>query len=223
MKKIIFLVFIALPNQFAFCQSSFDKIIKSYYRVNPYDRKFSTALNNILSDTGFVKTDLLKRTDSTFFFLSGYYKRFNPFDFKTSRTELRLAETEIVYTDKDSLQTIDTIIIFQVLAIAENGEEGKATVQKEFARFHRRYVRDFWRHEYKEGKSINEEITAGVYNYFFYGYQVSPLSIAWGKMPGEGRYTFTISLRIKVKDNFASQPKSPEEQKHFPQTFRSEF
>ena len=214
MKKIIFLLLIALPNQFTFCQSSFDKVVKSYYRVNPYDRKFSAALSNILSDTGFVKMDLLKRTDSTFFFLSGYYKRFNPFDFKPTRTELRLAETEIVYND--SLHTIDTIVIYQVLGIAENGEEGKTIVQKEFARFHRRLVRDFWRHEYKEGKSTSQEITAGIYNYFFYGYQVPPLSIAWGKMPGENRYTFTISLRIKVKENFASQPKSPEEQKRFP-------
>ena len=222
MKKIIFLVLI-MSNQFAFCQSSFDKVVKSYYRVNPYDRKFSTVLNNILSDTGFVKIDLLKRTDSTFFFLSGYYKRFNPFDFKPSRTELRLAETEIVYTDKNTLQTIDTIIIYQVLAISENGEEGKTTVQKEFARFHRRFVRDFWRHEYKEGKSANEQITAGVYNYFFFGYQIPPLSIGWGKMPGEGNYTFTISVRIKVNQNFAGLPKSPLERKEFPQTFEPEF
>lgn len=213
MKKIVFLTLLALAHQTIFCQSSFDKIVKSYYRVNPYDRKFGTALNNILSDTSFIKKGMEKRTDSSFFFLSGYYKRFNPFDFKTSRTELRLAETEIVYGD--SSHTIDTIIIYQVLGIAENGDEGKATVQKEFTRFHRRFVRDFWRHEYKEGTS-GGEITAGIYNYFFFGYQVSPLSVAWGKMPGENSYTFTISLRIKVKENFAAIPKSPEEQKKLP-------
>jgi hypothetical protein len=220
MKKFIFIFFLAVSGQNLFCQNSFDKIVKSYYRVNPYDRKFSTALNNILSDTAFVKTGMEKRTDSGFFFLSGYYKRFNPFDFKTSRTELRLAETELLYGDSF---TNDTIIIYQILGIAEKGEEGKEIVQKEFNRFHRRFSHDFWKSDYKEGKTAEGEITAGIYNYFFFGFQVPPLSIAWGKMPGEDNYTFTISLRIKVKENFASQPKSPDEQKNFPQTFRPEF
>ena len=162
-----------------------------------------------------------KRTDSSFFFLSGYYKRFNPFDFKTSRTEFRVAETEIAYDDTS--HTIDTMIIYQVLGIAANGDEGKVIVQKEFTRFHRRFSRDFGKIDYKEMTSSNGEITAGIYNYFFFGFQVAPLSVAWGKMPGENSYTFTISLRIKVKENFAGLPKSPDEQKNFPQKFVPEF
>lgn len=208
MKKIVFILLLVLSNQFIFCQTSFDKAIKLHYRVNPFDRRFSTVLTDILTDTSFVKTEMKKRTDSTFFFLSGYYKRFNPFDFKATQTQLRMAEAEIMYSD--SLQTIDTIIIYQILGLTENNAEGLAKVQKELARFHKRFSYDFWRFEYKEGKK-DGVITAGIYNYFFFGFQVAPLSIAWGKMPGENSYTFAISLRLKIKENFGGFPKSPEE------------
>jgi hypothetical protein len=53
MKKIIFiLLFIPFA---ANSQHSFFKAVKLYYRVNPFDRKFSVMLNNILNDTSFVK------------------------------------------------------------------------------------------------------------------------------------------------------------------------
>jgi len=208
MKKIIFILLLISSAQFSFCQSGFDKAVKLYYRVNPFDRRFSTVLKDVLSDTSFVTIEMKKRTDSTFFFLSGYYKRFNPFDFIASETQLRMAETEIVYND--SLHTIDTIIIYQILGLTERGAEGLAKAQKELTRFHKRFSRDFSRSEYKQGER-DGVITAAIYNYFFYGLQVAPLSIAWGKMPDDDRYTFTISLRLKIKENFAAIPKSPEE------------
>ncbi len=208
MKKIIFIILLLVINHTVFCQSGFDKAIKLYYRVNPFDRRFSTVLTDILTDTSFVKKEMKKRTDSTLFFLNGNYKQFNPFDFKANETQLRMGETELVYND--SLNTNDTILIYQILGLVENNAAGLAKVKKEVTRFHKRFSYDFWRFEYKEIKEDNK-ITAGIYNYFFLGYQVAPLSIAWGKMPGDNSYTFIISLRLKIKENFGGIPKSPEE------------
>src|SRR6187399_2121096 len=128
MKKICFIFFFSILAKPAFSQNTLVKAVKLYYRVNPFDRKFSAMLTTILSDTSFVKVNMKKRTDSNFFFLSGYYKRFNPFDFKTTRTELRLAENEIVVADTGKLT--DTIIIYQVLGVAGTGEDNKQKVQK---------------------------------------------------------------------------------------------
>ena len=202
---ILFLLHFALTTQ---GQSSFFKAVKLYYRVNPFDRKYSAMLNNILTDTGFVRLDMKKRTDSNFFFLSGYYKRFNPFDFIASQTQLRIAEQEILHND--SLQTLDTIINYQLLGIVNGGDESKMIVQKEVTRFHKRFSYDFASSNYNEAFS-NGLVTAAVYNYFIFGRKIPAMSVAWGKMPGQEAYTFTITIRLKIIENFADLPRLPGE------------
>jgi hypothetical protein len=157
-------------------------------------------LNNILSDTNFVKTEMKKRTDSNFFFLSGYYKRFNPFDFTAVETQVRLAESQIAASGQ--YNKMDTIIFYQVLGIAGPGEEGKMKAQKEVTRFHKRFRYDFSNSYYNEGET-NGIVTSGIYYYSIEGKTLPSVSVAWGKLPGEDNYTFTITLRLKVIENFA--------------------
>jgi len=204
MRKIL-LIFLLIPVV-TNSQHSFFKAVKVYYRVNPFDRKFSVMLNNILNDTSFVKMEMEKRTDSNFFFLSGYYKHFNPFNFIAAKTEVRLAESEIV-VDEASHKT-DTIIYYQILGIAGSGQENKLKVQKELKRFHDRFSLDFSNSYYKEESM---EGTSGIYYYSLEGRAMPVMSTAWGKLPGEDNYTFTITLRLKVIENFAEPPRMPGE------------
>jgi hypothetical protein len=208
MKKICFIFLFCILAKSTFSQNTLVKAVKLYYRVNPFDRKFSAMLTTILSDTGFVKTGMNKRTDSNFFFLSGYYKRFNPFDFKTTRTELRLAENEIVVADTGKLT--DTIIIYQVLGIAGTGEDNKQKVRKEFEKFNKRFSYDFFRDDYKEAMSEGL-VSAAMRNYYVQGRSIPAMTVAWGKMPGEDNYVFSITLRLKIIENFADLPKTPGE------------
>jgi len=183
-------------------QSTFFKAVKLYYRVNPFDRKFSVMLNNILTDTSFVKTEMRKRTDSNFFFLSGYYKHFNPFDFTATQTQVRLAESEIVVDDAS--KKTDTIIFYQVLGVAGTHEEDKLRVQKELSRFHKRFSFDLFSY-YKETSS------SGIYYYSIESHTLPAMTVAWGKLPGEENYVFTVTLRLKVIENFAEPPRMPGE------------
>jgi len=210
MKKIFFIAFIFFLTSSAFGQATFFKAVKLYYRVNPFDRKFSVMLDNILKDTSFVKTEMKKRTDSNFFFLSGYYKRFNPFDFSAKQTQVRLAESEIVVNE--STKQNDTIIFYQVLGIAGPGEENKLKVQKELSRFHKRFNYDFSNSYYKETVSDDKVVTSAVYYYSIFGRTMPVMSVAWGRFPGEDNYVFTITLRLKVIENFAEPPKMPGEE-----------
>ena len=207
--KRIFLILLVSVSIGSYSQSTFFKAVKLYYRVNPFDRKFSVMLNNILKDTSFVKMEMKKRTDSNFFFLSGYYKRFNPFDFTATQTQVRLAESEIV-VDEASKKT-DTIIFYQLLGIAGPGEENKLKVQKELSRFHKRFSHDFSNSYYKDNVSDNM-VTSAVYYYSIEGRTMPVMSVAWGKMPGEDNYTFTVTLRLKIIENFAEPPKMPGEE-----------
>lgn len=207
--KRIFLILLVSVSIGSYSQSTFFKAVKLYYRVNPFDRKFSVMLNNILKDTSFVKMEMKKRTDSNFFFLSGYYKRFNPFDFTAIQTQVRLAESEIV-VDEASKKT-DTIIFYQLLGIAGPGEENKLKVQKELSRFHKRFRYDFSNSYYKQNIYDGMVISA-VYYYSIEGRTMPVMSVAWGKMPGEDNYTFTVTLRLKIIENFAEPPKMPGEE-----------
>lgn len=165
-------------------------------------------LNNILTDTSFVKMEMRKRTDTNFFFLSGYYKRFNPFDFIADQTQIRLAETEFVTIDSSNIT--DTIILYQVLGIVNGSEENRLKVQKELTRFHKRFSYDFAYSNYNEAVN-GDKVTAAVYTYFVPGRKIPAMSVAWGKMPEENKYTFTITLRLKIRENFADLPSMPDE------------
>jgi hypothetical protein len=134
-----------------------------------------------------------KRTDTNFFFLSGYYKHFNPFGFTAAKTEVRLAESEIVVNE--STHKTDTIIYYQLLGIAGLGEENKLKVQKELKRFHDRFNLDFSNSYYNEGTS-DGVVTSGIYYYSLYGRTMPAVSVAWGKLP-EGDYTFHDHIAIK--------------------------
>ena len=208
MKKICFIFLLSILFKTSYSQNSLVKAVKLYYRVNPFDRKFSAMLTTVLSDTGFVKMDMKKRTDSNFFFLSGYYKRFNPFDFKATRTELRLAENEIFVADTGKLT--DTIIIYQLLGVAGTGEDNKEKVRKEFEKFDKRFSYDFSHDDYKQAMSEGR-LSAALRNYYVEGRKIPVMTVAWGKMPGEEYYVFSVTLRLKIIENFADLPKTPDE------------
>jgi hypothetical protein len=209
MRKLLLLILFASFISSSQGQYTFLKAVKVFYKVNPFDRKYSAVLNNILSDTSFVKTQMVKRTDTNFFFLSGYYKRFNPFDFfYAQQTQLRVAEYEI--THADAKKTNDTLIIYQISGISGPGEENKTRVQKELEKFNKKFRYDFSTMDIKE--TTNDGLTtAVVYNYYFAGRSIPAMSAAWGKMPGENNYVFTITLRLKIIENFADLPKAPDE------------
>ena len=122
---------------------------------------------------------------------------------------MRLVENEIVVADTGKLT--DTIIIYQLLGVTGPGDENKEKVQKEFSKFHKRFSYDFFRDEYKEAMSEGM-VGAAMRNYYVMGRSIPVMTtVAWGKMPGEENYVFTITLRLKIIENFADLPKTPNE------------
>ena len=185
-------------------------VLKKYFRTHPFDMNFSSFINSLKSDPWFTIESYDRRTDSAFFYLTGTYNNFNPFRYPAK--EIRLIIAEGLYVHTDSLKTLDTIITIQLLGVTDSGLSNQALVTKEFQRFKRNYAEGFWRTNYNKIERGNE-ILAEVYNYFIYPYSISPVSSAWGKMPDTGQYTFTITLRCKVKQNMAAFILTPAESK----------
>ena len=208
MKKILFSLFILIVNT-GYSQNPIQPVLKNYFRTHPFDMKFSSFIASLQQDPWFTVETYGRRTDTSFFFITGTYKNFNPFRFVPKELRLIVAEEEIVHTD--SLKTLDTIMNLQLLAISDSGEINSKIVEKEFKRFHNSQASRFSSNTSSSFKEKDGSLKVKVYNYFVSPFSIAPLTIAWGTLPGSNQYALIITIRFKVKENNAIYIISPGE------------
>ena len=177
-------------------QSPVESISKTYFRTHPFDMKFSSFVASLQQDPWFSLETFSRRTDSTFFFLTGTYKNFNPFRYVPNELRLVVAEEEIIHAD--SIKTHDTIINLQIMGVTDTNVANRKAVEKEFRRFHNNQADRFSTNTH-EGYEDSGEI----YNYFISPFSIAPVTIAWGRLETH-QYTFTITIRFKLKENTAT-------------------
>jgi len=170
------------------------KIVKNYFRSDPYQNEFGFFLKHLMNDPLLVTRETKLKTDTSFFYFQGVYKDFSPYGFLADRTEIRLAEKEFIIDD--SLTVRDTLMVYQLLGLSYNGKAGLESVKNEFAKFNRHYSKHFITQssEIKQGA----EIVGVTEDYFVYGVAASPLTVAWVKLD-EFQNAFIITLRLKIK------------------------
>jgi hypothetical protein len=208
MKKILF-IFCILIAYNSFSQVQLKYVVKKYFRIHPLEMRFSSFILSLHKDPWFTIDVEDRRTDSTFFYLSGIYKNYNPFQYTPKELRLVLAEMEIIHDD--SLKTHDTIMNLQLMGITDSMVAGKKMVEKEFKRFHNNHADRFSSNTYNSYKSKDGTIIAEIYNFFVSPFSIAPVTIAWGILPESNQYSFTITLRFKVKENIAIYIISPGE------------
>lgn len=224
MKKILFVFLFSIVNIVSFCQDepeqypvnddwarvifrfppyeSLLRMVKSYFRSNPYTTQFSRFVSHLLNDPAIANKKMNKKTDSSFFSFWGEYKNYSLFGFKPDRTEIKLVEMEL--PSNDSLSIKDTMFVYQLLGYSYGGKTGLETVEKEFSKFNRHYSKSFFTQFSNVEK--NHEIIGGINDYFVPGLPgSSPLTAAWGKLD-EFQNVFIVTLRLKVKENVAILP-----------------
>ena len=175
-------------------------ILKTFFRTHPFDIRFSSFITSLQEDPWFTTESLDRRTDTSFFFMSGTYKNFNPFRFKAKEVRLTIAEDQYIHSD--SLKTLDTIIYIQLMGITDTMPANQPMVKKEFTRFQKIYSSAFWKDSYNKNEKDNKLIWE-LTNYFIYPFSISPITVAWGRIPETAEYVFTITIRCKVKQNMA--------------------
>src|SRR5215467_986849 len=55
------------------------KIVKNYFRSDPYQNKFGFFLNHLMNDPLLTNKTTRLRTDTNFFYFQGVYKSYSPF------------------------------------------------------------------------------------------------------------------------------------------------
>ena len=202
MKKLVVCVFMLMALS-SYSQNPLQSISKTYFRAHPFDIRFSSFVTSLQQDPWFTVETYSRRTDSTFFFLTGTYKNFNPFRYLPKELKLVVAEEEITY--EDSLKTHDTIINLQLMGLTDTGIVNSKAVEKEFKRFHNNQADRF-------SNSVHQTFEgAGEVNYYFISpLSIPPVSIAWGRVE-TNQYTFTITIRFKIIENTANYIVAPGE------------
>jgi hypothetical protein len=190
-------------------QNPIQPVLKNYFRTHPFDMKFSSFIASLQQDPWFTIETYGRRTDTSFFFITGTYKNFNPFRFSPTELRLIVAEEEIIHTD--SLKTHDTIMNLQLLAISDSSEINSKLVEKEFKRFHKSQADHFSNNTSSSFKEKDGSLTTKAYNYFLSPFSIAPVTIAWGLLPGSNQYALIITIRFKVKENTAVYIISPGE------------
>ena len=208
MKKILLPFFILIVGT-GNSQYPAESLIKTYFRTHPFDMRFSSFIASLQQDPWFTIETYSRRTDTTFFYLTGTYKNFNPFRYPPQELRLVLAEEEIIHTD--SLKTRDTIMNLQLLGIIDSGKVNSKLVEKEFNRFHKNQVDRFSNYTHNSYEKNDGSISAEINNYFVSPYSIAPITVAWGLMPETYQCAFTITIRFKVKENKATYIVSPSE------------
>lgn len=206
MKRMI-ISLLLLTSSLAYSQQTpLKNMLKTYFRIHPFDMKFTTFILNLQKDPWFTIKEFDRRTDTTFFYLSGSYKNFNPFRYAPTEIKLIVAEQQIIHVD--SLHTVDTVIALQLIALSDTTSENKNAAVKEFRRFHNNQEERFYNinhSNYKKGPIIIGEIE----NYFIYPLSIAPVTVAWGLLPETNQCAFTITIRFKLKENLANYIVAP--------------
>lgn len=203
MKKILFLFVFIVSASLCSAQQALFQVAKLYFRANPLDQEISSFLRQLLNDPTLINTSTIKRTDTSLFYFRGEYKYHNPFFFKAKRTEVVFAEKEVIVND--SLNIVDTVIFYQIVGYAGEGESGLKDVKQEFNRFDHKYIKKFSQNDITELKS-NNAVYGAIRNYYLDNSYLSPLSVSWQQVGTTHENVFVITLRFKISGNVAVLP-----------------
>ncbi len=203
MKKIILSLTVTLLYTVSTAQQVLMQVAKYYFRCNPFNQEIGNFLQQLLHDPTLSNTSIIKRTDTSLFYFKGEYKYHNPFFFKAKRTQVVLAEKEVVLND--SLHLIDTVMTYQIAGYADGGKDGLNDVTQEFGRFDRKYLKKFVHYKLTNLQSGNE-VYGAIRDYYLDFSYLSPLSIGWQNISTRDENVFVITLLFKISNDIAVLP-----------------
>ncbi len=200
MKRVLFIAFSLLLLQQLQAQDQFFKIVKDYFRVDPFTGKFSDFVDAVKTDPQLENIEFSLKTDTSLFSLKGDYKVFNPFSVKARGVQMSLAEKKTLI--RDSPQAFDTIMLYMITGFFDSTQLTYQMVQKEYKKINTKIKRDLPVHAtatltklagLKDGQITNHAISSSM---------ASPISVAW-YLTSDNELALMVVLRMKYENNRA--------------------
>lgn len=180
---------------------SSSRIAHDYFRINPFNKDFSEYLSRLINDPILRDSQILLKSDTSLFFMEGYYYTHRPFFFKAEKTKIILAERP---DTEDSTRIPVSLFHYQLVAYAPEGKEGTADVKAEYEKIFRRFNKNFSMsspHPLKKGETITGEVR----DFYYPQLTFSPFTLAWSTDEKYGNI-LALTLRFQVYDNRAFLP-----------------
>lgn len=177
------------------------KIAHDYFRISPFNKDFSTFVSRLMNDPTFLQSSILRKTDTTLFFMEGLYSTHKPFFFRPEKVKVILSERE---TAPDSLNPAQPYFLYQLVGFAPTGTEGKTDVQNEYEKLVRQYKRDFDMNQPRELKD-GDTLTGEIRDFYFENVSFPVMTLAWSSNAKNGNI-LAITIRFFVYDNRAFLP-----------------
>jgi len=111
------------------------KIVKNYFRSDPYRNEFGFFLKHLMNDPILVNKSTRLRTDTSLFYFQGVYKNYSPYGFLADRTEIRLAEQELVIDDSLSLKDIWQTFYYRTWKYNARGRDRRSNRRLFYSRY----------------------------------------------------------------------------------------
>lgn len=194
---ILFFVGIAAP---ASAQDQFYKVVKEYFRVNPFTGRFSDFVNAVKTDPELTVTDDTEKTDTSLFNIQGDYKTFNPFAIRARRVEMLLGEKELMVRRRDHV--LDTFVFYQITGFFDSTAQTAKAVQKEYKRICKKIKRDLPQGEEILLNQLKGIRDGALTNLTSKGSSSPPISIGW-YIKEDGELALLVALRMNYVNNRA--------------------
>ncbi len=199
---IIFLFF--LVSKVSWGQESIIKFVSDYFRVNPFEAKFSTFIKALSYD----KQLLMKNEhidDYSNYAISGVYKVFNPFGLNASNMQMHIRSIGM----RNYFDVPTPMYMYELIAHFPDSPKGRKKIRKDYwqmvNRFRRLYNTDFFTGTEPgplQRKSLNEN--GDNKKFFFSGYKnQASCYLKWQVLPESGEIEVSISVCLAVIDNRA--------------------
>lgn len=178
-----------------------DRIVKEYFRVNPFSGSFPAFVKALTTDPALVNPQIVLKTDSTNFFVRGTYKIFNPFSFNAEKVDMLFSENE--YNVASSrMQQKYTSYSYQIIAFFDDTKSNRTLLMKDFKRLKRKLDKPPLRKEIVDLKGVREIEDGEIVNYYGANSLVYPYTLSWQTLPSSKKLAITLITRLEVFDNF---------------------
>ncbi len=113
----------------------YQPMVEQFCRFSPFTNSSDSFFVKMFNDEDFVLDTLMPHTDTSHFYMRGYYQTFNPFLLNAERVEVYLFEGGVM---KDKKMTDYRVLTYMIIGITGSEPQDFITTRNEAKRIHKK-------------------------------------------------------------------------------------
>jgi len=136
----LFLNVVLFPGlSFAQDTRNYKDALRGFFPFSPFEISSDSFFIRLVNDPDFVTDSLQPPTDTSLFYVRGYYKMFNPFSKEVKKVQAHFYQSPLISTKRRD-KPIDTTLKYLLIGICDMGNPGKENAIKIAKAIHKKIV-----------------------------------------------------------------------------------